>query len=122
MHKVYFILIHILALFGERERELIESGFGFGLDLKEGDGMAWWLPNKKYRSSMAISLRDTNINKKRKKQDREIIVGKRNERKGGKSTKRQFQFKSKPKSFIGSSYFHNLSLAGLPSSSCLSGL
>ena len=29
-----------LGFFGNRERELIKSGFGFGLDLTEGDGMA----------------------------------------------------------------------------------
>ena len=29
-----------LELFGDRERELIKSGFGFGLNLTEGGGMA----------------------------------------------------------------------------------
>ena len=29
-----------LTLFGDSERELIKSGFGFGLDLTEGNGMA----------------------------------------------------------------------------------
>ena len=33
-------LLITLALFGDRERELIKSGFGLGLDLTWGDGMA----------------------------------------------------------------------------------
>ena len=31
-----------LALFGKKERELIKSGFGFGLDLTEGMAWQWW--------------------------------------------------------------------------------
>ena len=39
-YTCYIIGLIRLALFGDRDRELIKSGFGFGLDLTEGDGMA----------------------------------------------------------------------------------
>ena len=54
MHKENDGLI-ILALFGKRERELIKCLECLGLDLTEGDGMAWWIDGRHY-ATISLNL------------------------------------------------------------------